>query len=463
MDAWLTAGLDYVQSWLRFQMRVSEQPGCIIAITHGDRVVLERAYGSANLRTGETLTPRHRFRIASHSKSFTAAGIMKLREAGRIRLDDTAGQYVKGLHRGVADATIAQLLSHTGGLLRDGLDAGYFADRKPFPSARGLIADLKLPLAIEAGTRLKYSNHGYGLLGLIIESITGEAYRQWMQREVVQVAGLRETEPDMPIARGTPFARGHTPKALLGRRLVIPGDNRLDAIAPAGGFVSTAADTARFFAQLAPNARRSVISVASRREMVRRQWRNPDTSMEGYYGLGIMSGSLGGWEWFGHGGALQGYGSRTAVVPAQGLSITVFTNATDGWSGFWLDGVMHILRTFANRGVAARRLRDWSGRWWSTWGALDLVPMRDVVIAANPHAGNPFGDAGEIRVSGRDKGRIARADGYGSQGEAVRLVRGGGGRASELWFGASRLVPEARAAAEMGRKYGAGGVKKART
>jgi CubicO group peptidase (beta-lactamase class C family) len=454
MDAWLAAGLDYVQSWLGFQMRLWDQPGCIIAIAHHDKIVLERAYGSANLRTGEKLTPRHRFRIASHSKSFTATGIMKLREAGRIRLDDTAGQYVKGLHRGVAQATIAQLLSHTAGLLRDGVDAGYFADRRLYPSACGLLAELKLPPAIDANTRLKYSNHGYGLLGLIIESITGEPYRQWIKREVVQAAALRETEPDAPIARRTPFARGHTPKVLVGQRLVIPGDNKLDALAPAGGFVSTAADTARFFAQLAPNARRSVISVASRREMIRRHWRNPNSSMESYYGLGIISGSLGGWDWFGHGGALQGYGSGTRVVPAHGLSITVFTNATDGWSGFWMDGATHILRTFANRGVAARRLRDWSGRWWSTWGALDLVPMRDVVIAANPHAGNPFGDAGEIRVIGRDKGCIVRADGYGSMGEEVRLVRGRSGGVTELWFAAARLLPEARQAAEMQRRYG---------
>ena len=456
MDAWLAAGLEYVQSWLGFQMRLWEQPGCIIAIAHRDSIVLQRAYGSANLRTGETLTPRHRFRIASNSKAFTATGIMMLREAGRIRLDDTAGQHVKGLHRGVAEATIAQLLSHTGGLLRDGLDAGYFADRRPFPSARALLADLRLAPAIEAGTRLKYSNHGYGLVGLIIESITGEPYRQWIKREVVQAAGLRETEPDGPIARRVPFARGHSPKVLLGRRLVIPGDNALDALAPAGGFVSTAADTARFFAQLAPDARRSVISVASRREMVRRHWRNPDTNFEGYYGLGISSGNLGGWDWFGHGGGLQGYVSRTAVVPAQGLSIALFTNATDGWAGFWLDGVMHILRAFAARGAPARRVRDWSGRWWSTWGALDLVPMGDVLIAANPHAGNPFADASDIRVSGRDKGRITRSNGYGSQGEAVRLVRGRSGRASELWFGAGRLVPEARQAAEMQRRYGRG-------
>ena len=64
---------------------------------------------------------------------------------------------------------------------------------------------------------------------------------------------------------------------------------------PAAGFVSTAADVARFFAQLAPNAKRSLLSAGSRREMTRKQWRNPHASLEGYYGLGIMSGSLGGW------------------------------------------------------------------------------------------------------------------------------------------------------------------------
>ena len=76
----------------RLQMRASQQPGCMIAITHRSKVVFEHAFGSANLDTGERLTPRHRFRIASHSKSFTAAGIMKLRERRRLRLDDPIGQ-----------------------------------------------------------------------------------------------------------------------------------------------------------------------------------------------------------------------------------------------------------------------------------------------------------------------------------------------------------------------------------
>ena len=454
MDKWLAAALDYIPQWLEFQMRQSEQPGCIIAVAERDQIVLERAFGFADMAKGEKLTPRHRFRIASHSKSFTAAGIMKLRESGRVRLDDAVGQYVSGLNRQLAEATISQVMSHSAGIIRDGHDAGYYADRRPFPSEAELRADLKLPLVIEPNTQLKYSNQGFGLLGLMIEAVTGEPYRRWIKREIIDAVGLKETEPDMPLARRAPFARGHTTKLQLGRRLVIPGDKSLNAVAPAGGFVSTASDLARYFAQLAPNAKRSVLSVASRREMTRRHWRNPHSNMEGYYGLGIMSGNLGGWDWFGHSGGLQGYASRTCVLPRQELTVAVLINATDGWAGFWLDGVMHILRTFATRGAATRRVRDWAGRWWSTWGALDLVPMGDIVLAANPHIGNPFLDVTELKVTGRDRALIALTGGYGSQGETVRRVRGASGAVSELWFSASKLQPEARVAAEMRRRYG---------
>src|ERR1700750_3286221 len=201
----------------------------MVPIAHRGKVVAEHAFGHANLATGEKLTPRHRLRIASHNKSFTAAGIMKLREQRKLRLDDPVGQYVKGLHRGVAETTIGQVLSHSAGLVRDGTDAGQFTDSRPFLSAEELIADLQSPPAIEPNTRFKYSNHGYGLIGLVIEAITKEPYRVWIQREIVDAAGLRETRSDMPLARGLPFARGHTPRLPLGRRLVVPGDYRENA------------------------------------------------------------------------------------------------------------------------------------------------------------------------------------------------------------------------------------------
>jgi len=74
MGKWLKAALDYIPQWVEFQMRQHEQPGCVIAVAHKGRIVLEEAFGHADLVKGTPLTPRHRFRVASHSKSFTAAG-----------------------------------------------------------------------------------------------------------------------------------------------------------------------------------------------------------------------------------------------------------------------------------------------------------------------------------------------------------------------------------------------------
>src|SRR5262249_45798028 len=104
MDNWLKPALDYIPQWLEYQIPVTERPGGVFAVPHKARIVLERAFGFADLVSREPLTPRHRFRVASHSKSFTAAGIMKLREEGRLGLDDAVGQHVSGLHPEVVAA-----------------------------------------------------------------------------------------------------------------------------------------------------------------------------------------------------------------------------------------------------------------------------------------------------------------------------------------------------------------------
>jgi CubicO group peptidase (beta-lactamase class C family) len=441
MPKWLDAAADYVQRWLEFQMRWHEQPGCVAALAHRGSIVCEAAFGYADLARRTPLTARHRFRVASHSKSFTAAGIMKLQEQGKLRLRDEVGRYVKGLHPALAHASLEQLLSHSAGVVRDGPDSGQFTDRRPFLDEVELRAQLKAAPVLRRGTRFKYSNHGYGLLGLVIESVTDEAYPSWIQREIVAACGLEETMPDMPLARGTPFARGHTGRLPIGRRLVIPGDFRTNAIAPAGGFVSTAADLARFFSQLSPSAARSVISVRSRRAMLRRRWRDPHSSIERYYGLGIISGALAGWRWFGHSGGLQGYITRTVVLPGE-IAVSVLTNSIDGLAHLWLDGAIHVLRIFERHGAPARQVPAWNGRWWTMWNAVDLVPVRGMVLVAMPALFNPFMDAAKIR-----HGRIALAGGFASHGEPARLGR------KELWLGGARYVQETALARELAARY----------
>jgi hypothetical protein len=89
-------------------------------------------------------------------------------------------------------------------------------------------------------------------------------------------------------------------------------------------------------------------------------------------------------------------------------------------------------------------------------GAVDLLPIGDIVMVANPHAFNPTMEASEIEIIGRDNGRIVLATGYQSYGEPVRRTRSKSGATSEIWLSSIRLRPESKVGSEMQRRYGAG-------
>ena len=456
--AWISAALDYVPRWIGYQMPAMEQPGAVIAVAYKGEVIFEQAFGVANLATGEAMTPRHRFRVASHSKSFTAAGVLKLREAGKLSLDDRAGRYVAGLHDSVAQATIGQLLSHSAGITRDGPDGGQFVERRPFLSLAELKTDLAKPQPLGAAETFKYSNHGIALAGHIIEAVTGESYNAWIARDVLAPLGLTETAPDM-TALPTPqptFAMGHSTKLPYGRRFVVPGFNAGNAMAAATGFASTARDLVRFFAALSPTAELSILSAASRREMTRRHWRDKHSGIERYYGLGTIIGPVGPWSWWGHSGGWPGTLSRTAHVPDHDLTISILTNAADGPAQPWMEGVMHIFKTFHTHGAPDDSNRDWTGRWWNLWGAMDLAPAgKNRVLVALPAQAQPFFDATVIEVASRDEGRVAEAQAFGDLGEPVRRVRGADGAVASVWIGGKHQITEADFKAEVAGRYSA--------
>lgn len=449
----LQAALHYIEDWLGFQMRALERPGLTLAISHKQRIVLDLALGQADILTKRPMTPRHQLRIASHSKSFTAVGILKLREQGLLNLDDPVGRHVQGLHPETAKVRLSQLLSHSAGMARDGADAGQFQDRHPFLNREQLLADLAAGPAIEPNTRFKYSNHGFALLGLVIEAITGESYADWMLREIIGPAGLKDTLPDALPAARMRLASGHSGRLLLGRRVVVPGAQPTHAIAPAGGIVSTASDVARFYAQLLPQAARSVLSVESRRELMRKHAQVPHSSTPAWYGLGVMHGSFQGWDWVGHTGSLPGFVSRSLVLPQQEISISMLANSIDAFTWPWVDGILQTLQVFDRHGAPTARTREWSGRWWSLWGPTDLVPTKDRVFAIAPAMTSPFIDATELTPKGKDRALMSQANGYAAFGEEARLVRDAKGEVKEVWLGGSLNRSEKVVAREVQRRY----------
>jgi CubicO group peptidase (beta-lactamase class C family) len=328
-------------------------------------------------------------------------------------------------------------------------------DRRPFPSREQILAELKKPQPLEPGRRFKYSNHGFALAGMILEQAAGESYDAFMARDVLGASGLRATTTDMPARRDFPFAKGHSLPLSDGKRLVVPADQPTHGVAPAGGFVATPSDVARFFATLAPDAPRSVLSRESRIDMSRRYHRDNEGPVPLHYGLGTIIGPQSDdWDWFGHSGSFQGTLSRTAVVPAHHLAVSVMTNGLDGLATLFVDGIIGILKAHFRRGGADRITGRWRGRFHSLWGPVDLVPVAGRVLVAAPGAFAPLAGAPEIQPIGRDKGMIVKGSGFGSVGEMARIERDGRQRPVALWIGGARLLPRAKMEAEMRKRFG---------
>lgn len=450
---WLTHAIRYIDTWLAFQMRLTEQPGCAFAVAQGGQVICERAYGYADLSSTEPLTPQHQFRAASHSKAFTAALVMRLREQGKLRLDDPIGDHVDGLTVAVAGLTIGQLLSHSSGLTANGTDQSYWNDRAPWPDQAALREQLAQPLILEPGAQHKYSNIGYGLLGLLIEAITGVPFIRAMNDHLIAPAGLASTLPDWSETNAAPFCSGHASKhprpqhANRGEhrastRTIIPGINLTNALACATGFVTTVGDLAQFFGRLSPDAASLILTPASRREMLRKHWRLEPSTTESYYGFGLWISTIDELDSFGHAGSFQGYQSRTCVVPALGLSLSVMINSIDGPASSWLETLVHILHHYHQAGPTHPDLADWAGRWWNLWGPVDLVPIGDAVVCVGSDSSNPFTDPEEIEIFSATQGRFRRSEAYRLCGEPVERITAPDGRNITLRIAGDEYVTE---------------------
>ena len=124
----------YGDSWVALRARTQRVPGVQVAVAVAGEVLLSSAHGFARLPetngeddAGEPLTTAHLFRIASHSKTFTATAVMQLVEAGKVRLDDTVEAHVAALAGSpIADRTVAELLAHGGGVVRDSHEADFW-------------------------------------------------------------------------------------------------------------------------------------------------------------------------------------------------------------------------------------------------------------------------------------------------------------------------------------------------
>ncbi|GAB3110111.1 serine hydrolase domain-containing protein [Streptomyces calidiresistens] len=309
-------------------------PGLFAEVRDGDRVWLGAA-GVADVATGRPVTAGMRHRVGSITKTFTAAAVLQQVEAGRIGLDTPVGRYLPKLVPGErGDAiTVRMLINHTSGLA-EYLPYAY-PSLKPFPALaetgpRSLDDHrftrfdptelIEMGVAAPAvgapgGAPGVYSNTNYLLLGRLLEQVTGTTAEQYITRNVIERAGLRDTElPAGPYVDGP---HSHLYEAWFGM-IDPPRDYSvydMSWVGPAASLLSTVADLNRFYGMLLAG---EIVSPSSLAQMQRT---GPVISQEGkmiHYGLGLhpMEGSGEGTFW-GHGGTVWG-GGALAMTRADG-------------------------------------------------------------------------------------------------------------------------------------------------
>lgn len=170
------------------------RPGASLLVIQDGQVLLQRAYGYANLEHGEKVAAATNFRLASVSKQFTATCILQLVDAGRLSLQTTLAEAFPGFPPYGADVTVAQLLTHTSGI-PDYED--YVADTAMNPQLKdsGVLAILERldEGYFPPGTQFRYSNSAYALLALMVEKYSGLPYGTYLQAHIFEPLGMDAT------------------------------------------------------------------------------------------------------------------------------------------------------------------------------------------------------------------------------------------------------------------------------
>jgi len=172
-----------------------DKPGAAIIVVKDGRVVLRKAYGMANLELRVPMQPEHVFALASLSKQFTAAAILKLTEEGRLSLDDDITKFLPTYPTHGARITVEHLLTHTSGL--SGLSET--SDLRAAAAQESPLVDVlgdwvkDLPPDFAPGERWAYSNWGYSLLGSIVEQASGMSYAAYVEQRILTPAGMTHT------------------------------------------------------------------------------------------------------------------------------------------------------------------------------------------------------------------------------------------------------------------------------
>ena len=321
-------------------------PAFAFGIMVDGKLVYSDTEGYVNIEKKIPSDPHSMFRIASMTKSFTAMAILKLRDEGKLKLDDPLSLYIpeiknQYLTNDSPEITIRDLLTHSAGLPLDNA----WGDRQLNMSRKEFINLLKKGFSFSnaPGVSYEYSNLGFALLGMVIDEVSGIPYQDYIEKNIWQPLGMIEASWDIASVSSQKLVQGYRWNKTQWDREKMLSDGAFGSM---GGMISSI-EAFSYYVALQQKAwpprddpETGPIKRSSIREM-QQAWRFQELNthyqflnghkctMTSAYGYGLKwLRDCEGKTYVGHSGGLPGFGSNWLIMPDYGIGVILFVNST---------------------------------------------------------------------------------------------------------------------------------------
>jgi CubicO group peptidase (beta-lactamase class C family) len=314
-----------VTDYVKAEMQRQHIPGVSLLVVRNGKVIRAEGFGLANVELQVPVKPESVFQSGSVGKQFTATAVMMLVEEGKIGLDDPLTKYFADAPASWKEVTVRELLSHTAAFGDYPKDFNF---RKDWTEEELLKVVEGIPLAYPPGTKWEYSNLGYLTLGILIHSVTGEFYGDFLQARIFKPLGMHSTriisEADI------------VPNRSAGYRLVKGELKNQEWVAP---MVNTTADGSLYFTILDLQKWDAALYTEKllKRSSLDLMWtpvRLKDGQLnKGNYGFGWFIDNRAGHRCIHHDGSWQGFETAIDRYVDDQLTVIALANLADSEPG----------------------------------------------------------------------------------------------------------------------------------
>ncbi len=316
-----------------------------LSVVCGGATVFATGLGNAK-KGGPPVTRHTRFQIASNTKTLTAAAALRLAEQGVLGIDDPVAKWLPVVNTSKPYAqgfTLAQLLSHTSGYPA-GIDTALYQDLKA-----SFEANAGVELWAPPGAVFNYSNDGYAMAGLVLETATGKPFGELIETEVMKPAGMLDARMDAAVVKSEGnYAVGDSS---WDGQSYEPTDGYLAMpyYGPMGGAWASADD----LAALAVTFLSGGGGLFGQESLAKMSAARTPTAWEARsYGLGLFVDELGEVRVIGHSGSVAGFLSSYSIVPSRGLAVALVVNS-DAYMPYASDLLDQVALAFSGSALPA--------------------------------------------------------------------------------------------------------------